>query len=143
MIEQKQFEADLIENKRLITNVTNINDFQYEIISPAINREPYDKVIYIKNVSEINKDQTLYLLKAALTFSSDNAKIITFWRDRNQAILYRDGQYDPEEGYTGWSGFDYRFGSINNKGLHPKLRQYNSRDDSQFMDFGKYTSTED
>jgi hypothetical protein len=140
--DQQQFEIDLNQYKSLITDMMDIKDFEFEILSQAINREPYDKVVYIKNVSESNKDQEIYLLRAAMTFSTDDAKLISFWRDRKQAILYRDGQYDPEEGYTGWSGFDYRFGSINNSGQHPKLRQYNSRDDSQYLEFGKYTSDE-
>jgi hypothetical protein len=137
---QKQQENELNWYKSAITDVMNIKDFQYEIISQAIDKEPHDKVVYIKNVSEVNKDQTLYLLKAAIVFSGDVAKTVTFWRDRNKAILYRDGKYDSNEGPLGWSGFDYRFGSIINDGQHSKLRQYNSRDDSQYIDFGKYTS---
>jgi predicted nuclease with TOPRIM domain len=138
--EQKQLDNNLNWYKSLITDIMKIKDFQFEIISQKINREPHDKVVYIKNVSDVSKDQLLYLLKAALTFSDDDVQKVTFWRDRNKAILYRDGKYDPEEGPSGWSGYDYRFGSIINNGQHSLLTQYNSRDDSQLIDFGKYTS---
>jgi hypothetical protein len=139
---QKQSEDDLGRYKNWITDIMNIKDFQFEIISEAITRTPYDKVVYIQNVSDENKEQLLYLLKAALTFSNDKADRVTFWRDREQATLYRDGNYDPDGGPAGWSGFDYRFGSIINNGPYTKLVQHNSRDDSQLIDFGKYTSQE-
>jgi hypothetical protein len=140
--EKQQLENELNQYKNIIIGISNVRDFQYEIISKSISREPHDKVVYIKNVPEANKEQTLYLLKAALLFSNDDTKIVTFWRDRSKAILYADGKYDPEEGPLGWSGFDFRFGSIMNDEQYPKLRQYNSRDDSQLIEFGNFSSKE-
>jgi hypothetical protein len=73
---------------------------------------------------EANKDQTFYLLKAALLFSNDETKFLTFWRDRSKAILYANGKFDSEEGPLGWGGFEFRFGSLMNNEQNPKLRQY-------------------
>jgi hypothetical protein len=140
--EKQQLENDLNRYKNIIIGISNVRDFQYEIISKSISREPHDKVVYIKNVPEANIDQTFYLLKAALLFSNDDSKIVTFWKDRSKAILYANGKYDPEEGPLGWSGFDFRFGSIMNDGQYPKLKQYNSRDDSQLIEFGNFISKE-
>jgi outer membrane murein-binding lipoprotein Lpp len=141
-IEKQQLEYDLNRFRNTIIGITNVRDFQYEIISKSINREPHDKVVFIKNVPDANKDQTFYLLKAALLFSNDETKIVTFWRDRSKAILYANGKYNPEEGPLGWSGFEFRFGSLMNDEQNPKLRQYNSSDDSQLIDFGKFVIKE-
>ncbi|TNJ68105.1 hypothetical protein FE784_00100 [Paenibacillus hemerocallicola] len=137
---KQQLEIDLNWYKNAIKDVMSIKNFDYEVVSQSVSREPYDKVVYIKNVPELNKDQTIYLLKAALSFFDDQANIVSFWRDRDMAMRYASGKYDPEEGPSGWSGFDYRFGSIINDEPYPRLRQYNSRDDSQLIEFGKYSS---
>jgi hypothetical protein len=90
--EKQQLDNDLNRYKNIIIGISNIKYFQYEIISKSISREPHDKVVYIKNVPEANKEQTFYLLKAALLFSNDDTKIVTFWRDRSKAILYAAGK---------------------------------------------------
>jgi hypothetical protein len=117
---KQQLETDLNWYKNAIQDIMSIRNFDYEVVSQSVSREPYDKVVYIKNVPEHNKDQTIYLLKAALSFSDDKAKIVSFWRDRDMAMRYASGKYDPEEGPLGWSGFDYRFGSTINDEPYPR-----------------------
>jgi hypothetical protein len=136
----KQNKIDLEWYQRVAGEISSIKNFQYEVISDSINRKPNDTVVFVKNVPNGINEQSIYLIRAAIDFSYDKYNIVSFWRDRDKAVSYADGNYNPEEGPLGWSGFDFRFGVLRNKDQNPVLMQYNSRDDGQAIDFGKFTS---
>jgi TolA-binding protein len=141
-IENKQIEDQINELyylKKKIKKITELSSFEYVIVSDSINRTPYDIVVYVKNVPQSIDDREIYLLKASLIFG-DKFKIISLWDDYQKAKLYVSGKFDAEESLFGWSGFDSKFGLINNSTEKPTLKQYFSRDDGAILEFGKYES---
>ncbi|MDC3417595.1 hypothetical protein [Aquibacillus salsiterrae] len=134
------------ENNQLlserITSVMEIPKFKYTIVSNQMDRPPYDAVVYIDNVPDEFKEQEPYLLRAAIEFSSEKYSAVSFWNDYSLAEQYVESSFSDEDGLNGWSGFDARFGSLDNSLDEPKLIHYYSRDDGVIVDFGKYTPLE-
>ena len=137
-----QIERDKSKNIRLeqlANDVTRLEKFECEILSTQINRPPFDSVVYIANVPEKLDEQEVLVIRSAIQFAGTNFSKVSIWKDRNAAIKYVNGDYDPEESVLGWSGFDQRFGSIDNTSNPPTLRHSFSRDDGQMIEFGKYS----
>lgn len=133
---------EIAKNSRLeqiILTLTELDNFEYEILSSKIDRSPYDSVIFIPNLPESSEEIEIYVIRSAIEFSGSSYSKVSLWTDRSIALKYINGEYDPEEGYLGWSGFDQRFGFIDNTSTPPTLTHYFSRDDAQAIEFGKYS----
>lgn len=124
--------------EHFIDELTRLEEFDYEILSDKINRPPYDCVIYIANVPEELVEQEIYVIRSAIEFSGKEYTKVSLWKDRQTAVKYINGEYNADEGVLGWSGFDERFGFIDQSSMPPILRHSFSRDDGQMMEFGKY-----
>jgi len=122
-----------------VDGVTQLEQFEYEILTKRINRPPYDCIVYVANVPERLDEQESYVIRSAIQFAGKDFTKVSFWKDRQTALKYVNGDYDPEEGISGWSGFDQRFGAIDNTSSPPSLVHYFSRDDAQVIEFGKYS----
>lgn len=130
----------LLYEKQKINSITELSSFEYIIVSERIKRPPYDTVVYIKNVpgSKRIQDREIFVLRAAIEFSGRKYDKVSLWNDYQKAQQYVEGDYDPEEGVFGWSGFHSRFGSIDNSPDKPRLSHYLSVDDVDAINFGKY-----
>lgn len=122
-----------------VDGVTQLEQFEYEILTKRINRPPYDCVVYVTNVPERLDEQEAYVTRSAIQFAGKDFTKVSLWKDRRSAMKYVNGDYDPEESISGWSGFDQRFGAIDNTSAPPSLVHYFSRDDAQVIEFGKYS----
>ena len=123
---------------QIVDALTRMEAFEYEILSEQIDRPPYDTVVYIADVPEKLDEQEMVVIKSAVLFSGEKYAKVSLWKDRETAMQYIHGEYDPDEGVLGWSGFDQRFGIIDNSSNPPSLRHFFSRDDGQMLEFGKY-----
>ncbi len=112
--------------KKRIEGITNLDPLKYEIIL----NEAREKVIFFKFVPEGNNDEIIYLLKAAVQFTGKEAKKISFWSNKSDAVTYVKGDYDKES----WSGYDSMFGLIEND----QLLYFYSRDDVEYLNFGRF-----
>jgi hypothetical protein len=124
--------------ERVVKEITELREFNYEVLSKGINREPSDAVIYIANIPDTLEEQEIYILTTAIHFNGGNYNKVSIWKDKATAMKYISGEFDPEEGILGWSGYDDRIGFIDNINDPPSLRHYFSRDDGQMLEFGKY-----
>jgi hypothetical protein len=135
-LEEKTNKSDRLE--RVVNEITELREFNYEVLSKEINREPKDTVIYIANIPDSLEEQEIYILTAAIHFNGGIYNKVSIWKDKATAMKYISGEFDPEEGIFGWSGYDNRIGFIDNTNDPPSLRHYFSRDDGQMLEFGKY-----
>ncbi|GIQ68053.1 hypothetical protein XYCOK13_08770 [Xylanibacillus composti] len=121
--------------KERILHLTEMNDFIYETACEKSN----GVAIYIEGVPENQDKQLTYLLRAAIEFS-DHEQPAFLWDNREKVNQFCSDEFDKEESVLGWSGFDSRFGKIDNE--NRQLTFYFSRDDALQLAFGKYALAE-
>jgi hypothetical protein len=139
---QEKFNNDSNKHSRaeeLIKKVTQLEKFEYEILSDTITRSPYDAVVLVLDVPDTLDEQEIYVIRSAIEFSGDKFTKVSLWKDRQAAMKYINNDYDPEDGFDGWRGFDQQFGFIDNTRIPPMLTHFFSKHDAQVIEFGKYT----
>jgi hypothetical protein len=125
--------------EEMIERITHLEKFQYEILSEKIDRPPYDAVVYVVDVPDNLGEQELYVIRSAIEFAGKSFTKVSLWEDRQTAIKYMENDYDPEDGFDGWRGYDQMFGFIDNTSMPPRLTQLLSGHDAQVIEFGKYS----
>jgi len=131
--------ASIIQQTKALTELPQ---FEYRVVSKSIDRPPHDMVVYVKGLNGRNEELEPYIIRAAIEFSDSKYARVSLWKDEQKALQYVQGNYDQEETLLGWSGFDARFGIIDNSPDKPRLIQSFSRDDFAMLEFGKYRSAE-
>jgi hypothetical protein len=132
--------SELLAYKQKVGRLTDIN-FEYEVVAIGTKKERNEKIVFLKNLPNDYSDKETFLIRAAIEFSNDRSKIISFWTDRNKAKQYASGNYNDEEGIFGWSGLDFRIGLIDNSKEIPILKFYLSSDDVSAIIFGKFSGS--
>ncbi|NBI28889.1 hypothetical protein [Chengkuizengella marina] len=130
----EQIEFRFRELQKYIDGITRIENLNYEIIYNTNN----EIGLFVKDVPKEEKIERYYLLKLSILYSDEKDKIITLWSESQPALDYYNQDYDNEETLEGWSGFDSRFGEIDNE--TNRITYFYSRADATYIDFGKYTS---
>lgn len=123
----------IVDHERL-QRITKLEDFYYN----EVGFKEDERVIYIKNVPDDLTIRQTYLLRAAIEFSNDTSKMISFWGSMENAKTYIRGDYNSEETLFGWLGFGSIIGKINNSVSPPSLTFYLSGHDMENLEFGKY-----
>lgn len=132
----------LTATKDRVDRLTNLNNFSFDVIAAGTARNENEIVVFVKDVPNDLAAKETYVLRAAIQFSNERNAIISLWNHEALARQYSSGDYDNEETFTGWTGFDARFGIIDNTQQNERLRLFLSRDDIDNLEFGKYGVTE-
>jgi FtsZ-binding cell division protein ZapB len=123
-----------------LRDVTLLEGITFEMISNRTMNHPNETVVLVHQAADHLKEPIVR--KAAIIFADPVYEKVSLWTDRERAMTYMKGEYDPNETHTGWPGFDSLIGYIDNAATPPTLTLYLSRDDHMLLRFGKYQVVE-
>lgn len=120
----------------ILNDITSMEDISFEILSEKTKSQPNETVVLVNNATNDKREQIV--IKASIIFSDPSYEQVSLWIDQISAKSYIEGNYDPLDTHSGWSGFDSRIGFIDNTSRPPSLILYLGRDDVLELNFGKY-----
>ncbi|MED4587085.1 hypothetical protein [Brevibacillus choshinensis] len=106
-----QTKKNLNSYAKVVSTVVQGEDFPFEIISDTSEETIVFSPNYIREVPENTDLQKLYLLRLISQLAAVKGSKITFWSNKDDALLYSTGEIKTN-GTEGWVGQNSKFGTM-------------------------------